>query len=104
MSNVKTATSKDYQDYLTIALSNAQRAAGNIEMVLEEKERLTGLLMLTIQDIVNARKNANNLTESAQLAYENLAEILIKTDGEEIYAFVDLLEALGFKLKITISE
>ncbi|MEA5535497.1 transcriptional regulator [Crocosphaera sp. XPORK-15E] len=104
MQNVTTATSKNYQDYLNIALNDPQRAAGNIQIVLEEKDRLTGLLKLTIEDIINARKNTNNLSKSAQLAYEKLAEILNQTDGQEIYAFIDLLETLGLQLTVTTSE
>jgi hypothetical protein len=100
MQTVKTAPTKDYQDYLVIALNDPQRAAGNIEMALQEKERLSGMLQLTLEDIVNARKKANNLSESAQLAYEKLAAILAQTDGQEIYNFVDLLEQLGLKINI----
>jgi|688.fasta_scaffold11114_14 hypothetical protein len=100
MQTVKTAPTKDYQDYLAIALNDPQRAAGNIEMALQEKERLSGMLQLTLEDIVNARKKANNLSESAQLAYEKLAAILAQTDGQEIYNFVDLLEQLGLKINI----
>ena len=100
MQTVKTAPTKDYQDYLAIALNDLQRAAGNIEMALQEKERLSGMLQLTLEDIVNARKKANNLSESAQLAYEKLAAILAQTDGQEIYNFVDLLEQLGLKINI----
>jgi DNA-binding phage protein len=100
MQTVKTAPTKDYQDYLAISLNDPQRAAGNIEMALQEKERLSGMLQLTLEDIVNARKKANNLSESAQLAYEKLAAILAQTDGQEIYNFVDLLEQLGLKINI----
>lgn len=100
MQTVKTAPTKDYQDYLAIALNNPQRAAGNIEMALQEKERLSGMLQLTLEDIVNARKRANNFSDSAQLAYQKLAVILAQTDGQEIYSFVDLLEQLGLKINI----
>jgi hypothetical protein len=103
MQTVKTAPTKDYQDYLVIALNDPQRAAGNIEMALQEKEPLSGMLQLTLEDIINARKRANNLNESAQLAYEKLAAILTQTDGQEIYSFFDLLEELRLQLSITPS-
>ena len=103
MQTVKTAPTKDYQDYLAIALNDPQRAAGNIEMALQEKEPLSGMLQLTLEDIINARKRANNLNESAQLAYEKLAAILTQTDGQEIYSFFDLLEELRLQLSITPS-
>jgi hypothetical protein len=61
------------------------------------------MLQLTLEDIINARKRANNLNESAQLAYEKLAAILTQTDGQEIYSFFDLLEELRLQLSITPS-
>lgn len=101
MQSVKTPTTKSYQDYLCLALNDPERAAGNIQVALEEKERLQGLLQLTLEDIINARKNANTLSENAQLAYEKLGGILTQTDAQEIYGFIDLLEALGLKLTVT---
>ena len=100
MQTVKTAPTKNYQDHLAIALNDPQRAAGNIEIVLQEKERLSGMLQLTLEDIINARKKANNLSESAQLASEKLAAILAQTNGQEIYSFVDLLEELELQINI----
>lgn len=100
MQTVKTAPTKNYQDHLVIALNDPQRAAGNIEIVLQEKERLSGMLQLTLEDIINDRKKANNLSESAQLASEKLAAILAQTNGQEIYSFVDLLEELELQINI----
>ena len=104
MQSVKTSASKNYQDYLNTALNDRERAAGNIQIALEEKERLKGLLKLTLEDIITARQQTNNLSETAQVAYDKLAKILNKTDGQEIYAFVDLLETLGLELSIKVIE
>ena len=40
------------------------------------------------------------LSESAKEKYEQLEKILSQSGGAEIYTFVELLEALGFKLAI----
>jgi DNA-binding phage protein len=94
------STSKDYQDYLLSALSNPERIAKNIEVVLEEKERSSGLLRLTLTDIIQAKIKDNTLTEEAKLYFEKIDKILAQTDGEEIYTLVDLLSALGLKISI----
>ncbi len=104
MQSVKTSARKNYQDYLNTALNDGERAAGNIQMALEEKERLKGLLQLTLEDIITARKQTNNLSETAKVAYDKLAHILNETDGQEIYGFVDLLEALGLELSIKVID
>lgn len=101
MQTVKTSTTKNYQDYLLSAFSNQERVAKNIEVVLEDKERLSGLLRLTLNDIIQAKIKDKNLTEEAKLNFEKIDEILSQTNGEEIYALVDLLSALGLKISIT---
>lgn len=100
MQIVNKSTSKDYQDYLLSALSNPERIAKNIEVVLEEKERSSGLLRLTLTDIIQAKIKDNTLTEEAKLYFEKIDKILAQTDGEEIYTLVDLLSALGLKISI----
>ena len=68
MQSVKTPASKNYQDYLNIALNDAERAASNIQIALEEKDHLKGLLKLTLEDIITARQQANDLSETAHIA------------------------------------
>ena len=91
MKTVKNLTSSDYQDYLLSALSNPERAANNLEVVLEEKERLSGLLRLTLSDIVQAKIKNNTLSDEAKLHFEKLEQILSTTNGEEIYTFIDFI-------------
>lgn len=100
MQIVNKSTSKDYQDYLLSALSNPERIAKNIEVVLEEKECSSGLLRLTLTDIIQAKIKDNTLTEEAKLYFEKIDKILAQTNGEEIYTLVDLLSALGLKISI----
>lgn len=100
MQSVKTLTSKNYQDYLLSALNEPERMAKNIEVVLQDSENLSGLLILTLTDIIEAKINNNTLSNEAKLAFEKLEQILCKSDGTEIYALVRLLSTLGLQIKI----
>ena len=46
----------------------------------------------------------NALSESAKEHHEKLDKMLTESGGSEIYSLVELLEALGFKLGITVED
>lgn len=102
MKTAKDLTNKDYQDYILSALTNPERAASNLEVALEDKERSLDLLRLTLSDIIQAKIKNNTLSDEAKLHFEKLEQILLKSNGEEIYTFLDFLSALGLKLSITV--
>ena len=102
MKDVKIPTSDSYLDALIESLKDPERAAGNIEAALEEKEPQPELLQLTLKDVVDARVRMNNLSEEAKLHYEKLDKILLETGGAEIYTLVELLDALGFRIAIAL--
>lgn len=104
MKNVKAATSRSYQEFLIESLRNAQEAAGYIEVTLTEASDEPKLLQMVLKDIVDSRLKFHNLSESAQLQWEKLDKMLTASAGSEIYCFVELLEALGFKLAITVEN
>jgi DNA-binding phage protein len=104
MKNVKAATSRSYQEFLIESLRNAQEAAGYIEVTLTEARDEPKLLQMVLKDIVDSRLKFHNLSESAQLQWEKLDKMLTASAGSEIYCFVELLEALGFKLAITVEN
>jgi DNA-binding phage protein len=99
------ATSRSYHDYLISSLKDPERAAGNIEVVLEleEKDPQPDMLRLALKDVVEAREQANNLSEEAKRSYEKLDKILLETGGVEIYGLVELLDALGFRIAISFA-
>ena len=103
MKDVKTPTSRSYHDYLISSLKNPEKAAGNIEVALEleEKDPQPDLLRLTLQDVMEAHEQMNNLSEEAKQSYEKLDKILLETGGSEIYGLVELLDALGFRIAIS---
>jgi DNA-binding phage protein len=102
MKDVKIPTSRSYHDYLISSLKDPERAAGNIEVALEleEKDPQPDVLRLTLKDVIEAREQANNLSEDAKRSYEQLDKILLETGGTEIYGLVELLDALGFRIAI----
>ncbi|MGI0480782.1 hypothetical protein ACN4EE_08320 [Geminocystis sp. CENA526] len=97
---MKTPTSKNYQDYLLSAFNHPERIAKTIEVVLQDSEDLSGLLRLTLTDIIEAKIKNKTLSNDAKLAFNKLDQILVNTDGTEIYAFIALLSALGLEIKI----
>ena len=104
MNNVKAPTSRSYQELLIASLRNAQEAAGYIEVTLTEASDEPKLLQMVLKDVMDSRLKFHNLSESAQLQWEKLDKMLTASSGSEIYCFVELLEALGFKLGITVED
>jgi DNA-binding phage protein len=102
MKNVKMPTSDSWHDALIESLKDPERAAGDIEVVLEleEKDPQRDMLRLTLKDVVEARVRLNNLSEEAKRRYEKLDKILSETGGAEIYGLVELLDVLGFRIAV----
>ena len=98
-------TSDSYLDALIEELKDPERAAGSIEVALEleEKDPQPDVLRLTLKDVVEARVQVNNLSEEAKQCYEKLDKILIETGGAEIYSLVELLDALGFRIAVSVA-
>ena len=104
MKNVKAPTSRSYQEFLIESLRNAQEAAGYIEMTLTEASDEPKLLQMVLKDVMDSRLKFHNLSESTQLQWEKLDKMLTASAGSEIYCFVELLEALGFKLGVSVED
>lgn len=104
MNNVKAPTSRSYQELLIASLRNAQESAGYIEVTLTEASDEPKLLQMVLKDVIDSRLKFHNLSESAKLQWEKLDKMLTASSGSEIYCFVELLEALGFKLGITVED
>ncbi len=77
MKKMKMPTSDSYRESLIESLKDAEHAGAFIGAILEEKDPEPALLR-------NAIRKASA--------------------GSEIYCFVELLEALGFKLEITVAD
>lgn len=104
MKDVKAPTSHSYREYLIESLKEAEEAAGYIGAILEEKDPEPALLRNAIRNVIEAKIRMNALSESAKEHHEKLDKMLTESAGWEIYSFVELLEALGFKLEITVAD
>lgn len=101
MKKVKAPRSRSYREYLISSLKDPERAAGYIETFLEleegdEPEYLSSIL----KDVIEARLHMNDVSEEVKLRHEKLDKMLSGTKGAEIYALVELLDALGFRIAI----
>ncbi|MEG4321923.1 MULTISPECIES: transcriptional regulator [unclassified Microcoleus] len=104
MKNVKAPTSDSYREYLIESLKDPEEAAGYIGAILEEKDPEPALLRNAIRKVIEARIRMDALSDSAKEYHEKLDGMLTESGGSEIYSLVELLEALGFRLEITVAD
>jgi DNA-binding phage protein len=100
MKNVKMPTSDSYREFLIECLKDPEHAAGYIEAILEEKDPEPELLCNALRKVIEAYVTSNKLPESAKQHHEKLDKILTQSGCAEIYTFVELLDALGFRVAI----
>jgi DNA-binding phage protein len=104
MKKMKMPTSDSYRESLIESLKDAEHAGAFIGAILEEKDPEPALLRNAIRKVIEARIRMNALSDSAKQHHEKLDKMLTASAGSEIYCFVELLEALGFKLGITVED
>ncbi len=106
MKDVKTPTSSSYQEYLISSLKDPERTAGYIGVFLELDEvgPEPELLRSALKDVIDARRQSDNLSEKAREYYEKLDKILSETGGAEIYSLIEFLDALGFRMAIALKD
>ncbi|WP_333210269.1 MULTISPECIES: transcriptional regulator [unclassified Microcoleus] len=102
--SMKMPTSDSYRESLIESLKDAEHAGGFIGAILEEKDPEPALLRNAIRKVIEAKIRMNALSDSAKEHHEKLDNILTESGGLEIYCLVELLEALGFKLEITVAD
>ncbi|KAF3887028.1 MULTISPECIES: helix-turn-helix domain-containing transcriptional regulator [Nostocales] len=102
MKNVQAPASRSYREYLISSLKDPQEAAAYIQTFLELEEDGAGFEMLgsALKDVIEARLQANNLSETAKQHYEKLDKILAETSGAEIYTLIEFLDALGYQIAL----
>lgn len=104
MKQMTMPTSDSYYESLIESLKNAEHAGAFIGAILEEKDAEPELLRNAIRKVIEARIRMNALSDSAKQYHERLDKMLTASSGSEIYCFVELLEALGFKLEISMED
>jgi DNA-binding phage protein len=101
---MKMPASEGEREFLIEYLKEPEHAADLLEAILEEKEPEPELLRNALKKVVEARLRIDSLSESAKQQWEKLDKMLSETGGSEIYTLVELLEALGFRLAVTLKE
>ncbi|WP_341739792.1 transcriptional regulator [Microcoleus sp. CAWBG640] len=104
MKQMTMPTSDSYYESLIESLKDAEHAGAFIGAILEEKDAEPELLRNAIRKVIEARIRMNALSDAAKQYHERLDKMLTVSSGSEIYCFVELLEALGFKLGITVED
>ncbi len=84
------------------SLADSEYTAEYLTVILEDDPEGDQILRATLQDIIQARKNNNCLSDSAEKYYQKLEQILAKNEEKSIYLFLKLLKALEFKITITV--
>lgn len=102
MKDVKIPTSDSWHDSLVESFKDYEHEAAYLQVALEMDEGYPEpeLLRAMLKDVIDARVQMNNLSEAAKQCYEKLDKLLAESGGAEIYALVELLDALGFRMAV----
>ncbi len=104
MNNVTAPTSDSWLNALIESLKNPAEAAAYLSVALEAESPDSQLLRAEFQDVIDARLRANNLSKEAQVHHLKLDKIISESGASEIYTSIALLDALGFRLRVTLKE
>ncbi len=92
------------REFMIEDIKNPEHAADLLQAILEEKDPDPEFIRTALKKVVEARVRMNSLSESAKQKWEKLDKMLSETGGSEIYTRVELLEALVFRLAVTLKE
>lgn len=91
-----------WEDFLDERLQDPARAVGYLNACLEDEE--PEVFLLALRDVARARGGLEKLAETASLNPEHVVRILSEAGKPELRTLERLLDALGFRLSITIKE
>ena len=102
MSQTKIEQSKSYREFLLGNLQDVEHAAGYLAAALTEEDSdpafLNQLLKSAIEDVIEARSLNGSTLSEIRLLRDRFADAQSK--GSDIRSFIQLLDALGFKVSI----
>ena len=96
------ANYRPYDDFLDERFQDPARAAGYLNACLEDED--PEVFLLALRQVARARGGVAKLVESAPLSREHLYRMLSENGNPELRSLEALLDALGFRLAITIKE
>lgn len=91
-----------YEEYLDERLGDPARALGYLNACLEGGD--PNVFLLALRDVARARGGLAKLAEEASLNREHLYRMLSENGNPELRSLEALLDALGFRLSITLKE
>jgi len=91
-----------WEDLLDEDLQDPAEAAGYLNACLEGGD--PDVFLIALRDVARARGGIAKLAESASLNREHLYRMLSENGNPELRSLEALLDALGFRLSITLKE
>jgi DNA-binding phage protein len=102
MKSIEIQISDSWLDSLIESLKNPEEAAEYLSVILEDEPEKDQILRYALKDVVEAHRQRGTFSDEGKKHYENLERIFSDNEGAEIYTLIKLLDALGFKLVVTI--
>ncbi len=96
------ASDRPWEDYLDEVLADPARAAGYLNACLEDYD--PDVFLHALRDVARARGGVAKLAENSSLDLESLSRMLSGNGNPELRSLETLLDALGFRLSITLKE
>jgi probable addiction module antidote protein len=96
------ARHRHYEDVLDEDLRDPAEAARYLNACLESGE--PDVFMLALRDVARARGGVGKLADATDLNREHLYRMLSESGNPELRSLEALLDALGFRLAITLKE
>ena len=90
------------EEYLDERLQDPARAVGYLNACLEDEE--PEVFLLALRDVARARGGLEKLAETFSLNPEHVVRMLSEVVNPELRTLETLLDALGFRLSITLKE
>lgn len=90
------------EEYLDERLRDPARAVGYLNACLEGGD--PNVFLLALRDVARARGGIAKLAENTSLNREHLYRMLSENGNPELRSLEVLLDALGFRLSITLKE
>jgi probable addiction module antidote protein len=94
--------SRRYEDVLDEDLQDRTEALGYLNACLEDGD--PEVFLLALRDVARARGGVAKLAEITKLNREHLYRMLSENGNPEFRSLEALLDALGFRLAVTLKE
>ena len=96
------ARARRYEDALDEDLKDPAEAAGYLNACLEDGD--PEVFLLALRDVARTRGGVAKLAEVTELNREHLYRMLSENGNPEFRSLDALLDALGFRLSVTLKE